>query len=95
MATRLKPKRKYKLVAVGSSGSGKSSILLRYARDEFENDLLPTVGAAFFSKRVVSPEGESRQFELWDTAGQERCVAWCSASASWAPRHAAIGLSET
>uniref|UniRef100_A0A7S1TTW6 Uncharacterized protein n=2 Tax=Phaeomonas parva TaxID=124430 RepID=A0A7S1TTW6_9STRA len=65
-------KRKYKLVAVGSSGSGKSSILLRYARNEFEQDLMPTVGAAFFSKRVATADGAMRNFELWDTAGQER-----------------------
>lgn len=32
----------------------------------------PTVGAAFFSKRVLTSSAETRNFELWDTAGQER-----------------------
>ena len=32
----------------------------------------PTVGAAFFSKRVMTSDQQTRNFELWDTAGQER-----------------------
>ena len=41
---------KYKLVAVGNSGSGKSSLLLRYARDEFDKDLM-------VSAREAIPKG--------------------------------------
>ena len=41
---------KYKLVAVGNSGSGKSSLLLRYARAEFDKDLM-------VSAREAIPKG--------------------------------------
>lgn len=37
-------------VVVGDSGVGKSSILLRYANDEFDECSEPTLGAAFVSK---------------------------------------------
>ena len=39
-----------KVVFIGESGVGKSSIIARYVRDTFSSDLLPTMGASFASK---------------------------------------------
>lgn len=39
-----------KCVVVGDSGVGKSSLLLRYANNEFDEFSEPTLGAAFVSK---------------------------------------------
>lgn len=60
-----------KAVLLGASGSGKSSIALRYIRSDFNPYSESTIGAAFLSKTVAKPYGTTK-IELWDTAGQER-----------------------
>ncbi|XP_018415436.1 PREDICTED: ras-related protein Rab-17 [Nanorana parkeri] len=65
----------YKLVLLGSSDVGKSSMVLRYLRDEFL-DTTCTTGCAFFSQRVYVQE-KTLDFEIWDTAGQERYHSVC------------------
>ncbi|XP_077304379.1 ras-related protein Rab-17 isoform X2 [Lithobates pipiens] len=66
----------YKLVLLGSSGVGKSSIVVRYLRDEFR-DTDCTTGCAFFTQRVYH-QGKPLNFEIWDTAGQERYHSVCN-----------------
>lgn len=58
----------HKIVFVGESAVGKSSIILRYHRNIFNAHGPSTIGAAFM-KIDYSP---SLKFEIWDTAGQER-----------------------
>ena len=45
-----------KIVMAGDSGVGKSSILLRFSNDEFDEFNEPTLGAAFVSKSVQIQE---------------------------------------
>uniref|UniRef100_A0A8C6TDV0 RAB17, member RAS oncogene family n=1 Tax=Neogobius melanostomus TaxID=47308 RepID=A0A8C6TDV0_9GOBI len=59
-----------KMVLLGSSGVGKSSLATRFVTGEFK-DAQPTVGCAY-QTHVVSVNGASLRFEIWDTAGQER-----------------------
>ncbi|KAK2184733.1 hypothetical protein NP493_255g04051 [Ridgeia piscesae] len=60
-----------KIVVLGAQGVGKTSVVLRYIGEGFNNCVSPTIGAAFFSSRIVI--GDSRlKLQLWDTAGQER-----------------------
>ncbi|XP_071398919.1 ras-related protein Rab-17-like [Centroberyx affinis] len=59
-----------KMVLLGSSGVGKSSLALRFSKDEFRNTS-PTVGCAYLT-RVVHLSDVSFRFEIWDTAGQEK-----------------------
>ncbi|SCV03861.1 LAMI_0H11540g1_1 [Lachancea mirantina] len=63
-----------KLVLLGESSVGKSSILTRFTTGRFlKNDA--TIGAAFTSKSVTyetPTEIKTISFEIWDTAGQER-----------------------
>jgi len=40
----------YKVVLMGDSGVGKTSIVNRYIKDTFESNLLSTAGVAFFAK---------------------------------------------
>lgn len=69
-----------KIVLLGESAVGKSSVALRFAHDEFLINQETTVGAAFLSRTVTvpptgaAPGAPSRalKFEIWDTAGQER-----------------------
>ena len=60
-----------KLVLVGDSAVGKSSLILRYVRDSFNEREDSTIGACFFTRTVELDDARVR-FEIWDTAGQER-----------------------
>lgn len=58
-----------KLVLLGDMGAGKSSIALRFVKDQFFDYQESTIGAAFLTKHMPD---QGLKFEIWDTAGQER-----------------------
>ncbi len=60
-----------KLVVIGESSVGKTNILSRYCKNEFNKEIKMTIGVEFFTK-IVSIQGKSIKFQIWDTAGQER-----------------------
>lgn len=60
-----------RLLTLGDSGAGKSSLLLRYTTDEFIVEYMPTIGIDFRLKKVEI-EGKTVTVQVWDTAGQER-----------------------
>ncbi|NXC48790.1 RB18B protein, partial [Penelope pileata] len=60
-----------KLLLIGDSAVGKSSLLLRFAEGSFEPTLKPTVCVDFKVKKMVV-DGHAVQLAIWDTAGQER-----------------------
>merc|ERR1711865_172931 len=61
----------FKLVLLGDSAVGKSSLVLRFVRGQFFEYQESTVGAAFLTQNV-SLNDYTVKFEIWDTAGQER-----------------------
>ncbi|XP_026570918.1 ras-related protein Rab-27B isoform X2 [Pseudonaja textilis] len=70
-----------KLLALGDSGVGKTTLLYRYTDNKFNPKFITTVGIDFREKRVVyNSQGSSGSsgkafkvhLQLWDTAGQER-----------------------
>ena len=61
----------FKLVLLGESAVGKSSVALRFVNGQFSEFQEATIGAAFLTKRV-SINDNIVNFEIWDTAGQER-----------------------
>jgi small GTP-binding protein len=61
-----------KIVLVGDSATGKTSIVSKYINDIFNPYLNATIGAAFSSLRMVAKDGTTDTVEIWDTAGQER-----------------------
>ncbi|XP_054715858.1 EF-hand calcium-binding domain-containing protein 4B-like [Uloborus diversus] len=65
------PSRVFKVVFVGDSGVGKTSILHRFCTDDFKPTFSATVGVDFQVK-TVEIGGEKIALQLWDTAGQER-----------------------
>ncbi|KAK4536315.1 hypothetical protein CDCA_CDCA08G2340 [Cyanidium caldarium] len=65
------PQLPLKVVLVGDSGVGKSSLLLRFAEDVFE-ELPATVGVDFRVITVRTDRGQRVKVTCWDTAGQER-----------------------
>lgn len=60
-----------KLVLLGEAAVGKSSLVLRFVSDDFQENKEPTIGAAFLTQRCSIGE-KTIKFEIWDTAGQER-----------------------
>jgi small GTP-binding protein len=61
----------FKVVLVGDSGVGKTNILLRYTKNEFNLDSKATIGVEFFSKKFEL-NNYNIKAQIWDTAGQER-----------------------
>lgn len=69
-ATDGKP-REVKVVLLGDTGVGKSSLVLRFVTNNFKPYSESTIGASFMSK-VVTVDGKQTKFQIWDTAGQEK-----------------------
>ncbi|VCU39772.1 Bgt-1046 [Blumeria graminis f. sp. tritici] len=70
-STPLKPSSSVKLVLLGEAAVGKSSLVLRFVNDDFQENKEPTIGAAFLTQKCNLP-ARTIKFEIWDTAGQER-----------------------
>lgn len=63
----------FKLVLLGESAVGKSSIVHRFVKNTFDDLRESTIGAAFLTQSITIPETQTTiKFEIWDTAGQER-----------------------
>ncbi len=60
-----------KILIIGESGVGKSSLLLRFTDDVFDTQLSATIGVDFKVK-TLSVDGNTTKLAIWDTAGQER-----------------------
>lgn len=61
----------FKVVLLGEGCVGKTSLTLRYVRNEFNDSHITTIQASFLPKRV-NVEGARVNLAIWDTAGQER-----------------------
>jgi len=61
----------FKLVLLGESAVGKSSLVLRFVKGQFHEYQESTIGAAFLTQ-TVHIDDTAVKFEIWDTAGQER-----------------------
>jgi Ras-related protein Rab-1A len=61
----------FKLLLIGDSGVGKSSMLLRFADNEYTDKYISTIGVDFKIKTICNNDSIIK-LQLWDTAGQER-----------------------
>ncbi|KAJ6235972.1 ras-related protein rab-5c [Anaeramoeba flamelloides] len=61
----------FKIVLLGESAVGKSSLVWRFCQDQFSETIESTVGATFIH-RVMDLGEYSIKLQIWDTAGQER-----------------------
>ena len=60
-----------KILTLGDIEVGKTSIVLRYADDKFNDSKISTIGIDFKIKQI-NKGGESIKVSIYDTAGQER-----------------------
>lgn len=63
---------------IGDSGVGKSNLLSRFTRNEFNLDSKSTIGVEF-ATRSIQVDSKTIKAQIWDTAGQERYRAITSA----------------
>mmetsp|Transcript_9386 Transcript_9386/g.14180 ORF Transcript_9386/g.14180 Transcript_9386/m.14180 type:complete len:221 (+) Transcript_9386:57-719(+) len=61
----------FKVVLLGEGCVGKTSLTLRYVRNEFNDEHLTTIQASFLPKKLTI-DGTRVNLAIWDTAGQER-----------------------
>ena len=60
-----------KVVAIGDSGVGKTSLIQMFEQAKFTDNFKPTIGADF-SNKEIDIDGKVVTLQIWDTAGQER-----------------------
>ena len=66
-------KNTYKVILIGNSGTGKSSLTLKYVHNMFNEKEQNTIGVAYQTKELINETtNEKIKMCIWDTAGQER-----------------------
>ncbi|KAF9923140.1 Ras- protein Rab-11A [Linnemannia zychae] len=68
----------FKVVLIGDSGVGKSNLVSRFTRNEFNLESKSTIGVEF-TTRSIQVDAKTIKAQIWDTAGQERYRAITSA----------------
>ncbi|KAI5965532.1 hypothetical protein CANMA_003394 [Candida margitis] len=71
MSNHPQPATSVKLVLLGEAAVGKSSLVLRFVSNDFQENKEPTIGAAFLTQKCTIGD-RTIKYEIWDTAGQER-----------------------
>jgi len=62
----------FKILLVGDSGVGKTSLLLRFTDDRYTEGIPSSLGADSKEKQIQLLDGRKVQLDIWDTAGQEK-----------------------
>ena len=64
----------YKIVMLGDSGVGKTSLVARLTNPDrpLNHDISATMGIEFDTQMLDTPQGHKVKAQIWDTAGQER-----------------------
>ena len=70
----------FKLVLIGNTGVGKSSLLFRFSENVWEDKFIPTIGVDFVrifiiisqKLKTLEVDGKKVKLQIWDTAGQEK-----------------------
>ena len=61
----------FKVLLLGNSDVGKSSLILRYVDQVWSDNFVPTIGVDFKVK-TLELDNKNIKMQIWDTAGQER-----------------------
>ena len=61
-----------KIALLGDSTVGKSTIVTKYLKLDYKDDLLATIGSDKYDSKFTLENGENIKLIIWDTAGQER-----------------------
>mmetsp|Transcript_34803 Transcript_34803/g.59809 ORF Transcript_34803/g.59809 Transcript_34803/m.59809 type:complete len:296 (+) Transcript_34803:59-946(+) len=82
----------FKVLLIGDSAVGKSSLVKRYTDDEYDGKFISTIGVDF-SVKTIDRNGKRVKLQVWDTAGQERFRSITTSYYRywWCEPHAAFG----
>ena len=58
----------FKVVLIGDSGVGKSNLLSRFTKNEFDLETKTTIGVEF-ATQTLEIESKTIKAQIWDTAG--------------------------
>ena len=61
-----------KVVIIGDTSVGKTSVILRYINNTFSDSVKPTIGCEHYEKEIDLEDDKKIKLSIWDTAGQER-----------------------
>jgi len=61
-----------KIILLGESSVGKTSLISAFNGDKFENEILSTINFSSIKKDIKIDDNTEFKVEIWDTAGQER-----------------------
>ena len=64
------------VVLIGDSGVGKSNLLSRFTRNEFNLESKSTIGVEF-ATRSIQVDGKTIKAQIWDTGGCGKCEIDC------------------
>ena len=64
-----------KIVLIGNSGVGKTSIAVKYRENKFIENPKATVGASYIPKNIAFKDGSMLRLHIWDTGGAEKFKA--------------------
>ena len=68
----MKEKRDFKIITLGNSLVGKTSILQKFINKQFNENTLITLGMERFNKEITLKNNEKIMLQLCDTSGEER-----------------------
>ena len=66
----------FKVVVIGDSGVGKSNLLSRFTRNEFNLESKSTIGVEFATRSITTQDGKTIKAQIWDT-GVPRSIRLC------------------
>lgn len=66
------PNMTFKLILIGDYGVGKTSLIQKFAVNNFSQEYISTKASTFETKYIENKKGEIIKIVLWDTAGQEK-----------------------
>ena len=61
----------YKVILIGDSKVGKTSLIIRFCKDKYEENSVSTIGIDT-QKKYIKKDDKKIELQIWDTAGQER-----------------------
>ena len=63
----------FKIVLIGNTGVGKTSLVNRYVTNQFRDDYIPTLGVNIMIKELKFDKNSPKiQLSIWDVGGQEK-----------------------
>ena len=72
MALKSEQKDSCTIIVLGEANVGKTSLINRFRNDQFQEQLLTTLGLDCTTKDIILKSGKKAVMKIYDTAGQER-----------------------